>query len=49
MFGNDGERHVRMSLLAPLDQIQEAVRRMSAVVARYRQEAVETQASGAQS
>ena len=49
MFGNDGERHVRMSLLAPLDQIQEAVRRMSAVVARYRQEAVEAQASGAQS
>ena len=49
MFGNDGERHVRMSLLAPLDQIQEAVRRMSAVVARYRQEVVETQASGTQS
>jgi aminotransferase len=48
MFGNDGERHVRMSLLASLDQIQEAVRRMSAVVARYQQEAVETQASGAQ-
>jgi aminotransferase len=49
MFGNDGERHVRMSLLAPLDQIQEAVRRMSEVIARYQHEAVETQASGAQS
>ncbi len=49
MFGTDGERHVRMSLLAPLDQVQEAVRRMSTVVARYQQEAVETQASGAQS
>jgi aminotransferase len=48
MFGNDGERHVRMSLLAPLDQIQEAVQRMSAVVARYQQETVETEASGAQ-
>jgi aminotransferase len=49
MFGNDGERHDRMSLLAPLDQIQEAVRRMSEVIARYQHEAVETQASGAQS
>ncbi len=49
MFGTDGERHVRMSLLAPLDQVQEAVRRMSTVVARYQQEAVETQASGAKS
>jgi aminotransferase len=39
MFGNDGERHVRMSLLAPLDEIQEATRRMSAVIARYREEA----------
>jgi aminotransferase len=45
MFGNDGERHVRMSLLASLDQIREAARRMGAVIAKYQQEAAETRVS----
>jgi aminotransferase len=40
MFGHDGERHVRMSLLAPLDQIGEAVARMRTAIATYRNERV---------
>jgi aminotransferase len=47
MFGQDGERHVRMSLLAPIDQIQEAVRRMGAVIDRYQQQATAPQANDA--
>jgi aminotransferase len=47
MFGQDGERHVRMSLLAPIDQIQEAVQRMGAVIDRYQQEATAPRASDA--
>src|SRR6185369_12465733 len=47
MFGNDGERHVRMSLLASLDQIQEAVRRMSGQIVRYQREPAGTSSSHA--
>jgi aspartate/methionine/tyrosine aminotransferase len=47
MFGADGERHVRMSLLAPLDQMREAARRMAAVIAGYQQQAAEPRASNA--
>ena len=47
MFGNDGERHVRMSLLAPMDQIREAVRRMGAAIAGYQREAGRLKPAGA--
>jgi len=42
MFGNSGERHVRMSLLAPRDQIEEAVDRMRTAIAGYVQQAAST-------
>jgi aminotransferase len=49
MFGDDGERHVRMSLLAPREQIEEAVRRMRPVVAAYQREAMAIRAGDGRS
>jgi aminotransferase len=39
MFGSEGERWVRMSLLAPREQIVEAAERMEDAIRRYRAEA----------
>jgi aminotransferase len=47
MFGDDGGRHVRMSLLAPMEQMREAATRMGSAIARYQREAASLAADGA--
>jgi len=46
MFGSEGERFIRMSLLAPRAQIVEAAERMETVITRYREQAGECESLG---